>query len=539
MAATTLSSRIQRRSKAGGRKAALFGAAAATAVAMTVGTAVTPTAPTASALTLDTTTTGPLLWLVNQLGVDSVTFDNVPVIGSITLAFDWNEADSVGLYNVLNSSTFGGFNPLFYSFTRPNILASNPTGPLLVASGTAVPTALQTYQALLASANGNTPAGYTPLTNPGKVNISGNSCTTGITCAQGTNVTNLPIALIRNPETPNGGLYARFAPIFNLFGMNPVSPNAGSGSSTGIVLNGAFVNVALGYDMLSDFPATLNPFSLLNSLYASVLPTYLLGGVELQGTSVSTIETNLIALVTLGTPSTTYSTLVPKDLPLLEPLRLPSRLLNAAFDALGVGIHLGTPLADALQPALTILVNTGYTDVQTPSEGGTYNRTYDQSGQYVPYLSQATLTPQEWAQVPGDVIKALITGFKDVFFPNSAASVPASAAASLKAAPAAQAIAASSSTQTQSTVDEPTTAAVNDDVTDVTDVTDVKDVKDVAASDDAASTGSPSTPTTSVTVGKSGKPSKKADSAAGSHDSAQNSSAHKGGVGGSKRSAGD
>jgi hypothetical protein len=60
-----------------------------------------------------------------------------------------------------------------------------------------VPAALQTYQALLASANGNTPAGYTPLTASGKVNsITGQPCSSGITCVQGTNVTNLPIALV-------------------------------------------------------------------------------------------------------------------------------------------------------------------------------------------------------------------------------------------------------------------------------------------------------------------------------------------------------
>ena len=112
MAATTLPGlpglpgTVRRGSTDWGRKVALFGAAAATAVAMTVGTSVVPAAPSANALTLDTTTTGPLLWLVNELGVDSITFDNVPVIGSITLAFGWNKADSVGLYNVLNASTF-------------------------------------------------------------------------------------------------------------------------------------------------------------------------------------------------------------------------------------------------------------------------------------------------------------------------------------------------------------------------------------------------------------------------------------------------
>jgi hypothetical protein len=76
-----------------------------------------------------------------------------------------------------------------------------------------------------------------------------------------------------------------------------------------------------------------------------------------------------------------------------------------------VPITVPTLLADALQPAAEILVNVGYTDVQTPSEGGTYNRTYDQSGTYTPYLSVNPLTPAEWAQVPGDVVRALVNGF--------------------------------------------------------------------------------------------------------------------------------
>lgn len=482
MVAVAISNKIRRSLAAGTRKTALLGAAAATAVAMTMGTVAEPVAPAANALTLDTTTTGPLLWLINQLGVDSYTFDNIPVVGSITLAFDWHKADPVGLNNVLNAEPFGGY--VLGTATRPNILASSPTGPLLIASGTGVPAALQTYQALLSSAKGNTLPGYDPLVAAGKVNsITGQPCSSGVTCVQGTNVTNLPIALVRNPETPNGGLYARFAPIFNLFGMNPVSPRASSGSSLGIKFNGAFVNVALGYDMLSDFPETLNPFALANSVMASVLPTYLLGGAELQGTSINTIEGNLIALLTLGTPSTTYSTLVPTDLPLLEPLRLPSRILNAVFKAAKIPITLGTPLADALQPALSILVNIGYTDVKTPSEGGTYNRTYDQSSQYIPFLSRATLTPQEWAAVPGDVAKALFTGFRDVL--------------------------SGKSTTTPAPAPEPTVAAA------------------------AVTPTSAAAP--SVTA-KSGKPSRQSSSASSKKSSAPKASAKKG-VGGSKRAS--
>ena len=175
------------------------------------------------------------------------------------------------------------------------------------------------------------------------------------------------------------------------------------------------VGIALGYNAWSDFPATLNPFSLTNTALATFLPTYLLGGATIEGASTDTITLNLGTLAGLNSTSTSYSTVVPNDLPLLEPMRLPVRVINAILGRLGSSFKFGTPLADALQPALTILVNTGYTDVQTPTGGGTYNRTYDQSGNLVTYLSQAPLTPAEWVQVPGDVVRALVVGFQDSF----------------------------------------------------------------------------------------------------------------------------
>jgi hypothetical protein len=184
-------------------------------------------------------------------------------------------------------------------------------------------------------------------------------------------------------------------------------------------VNAATIGLGLGYNAVSDFPVTLNPFSLVNSLLATVLPTYLLGGGTLAGDSEDLLYTRLGLLVTLNVASTSYSTFAPDDLPLLEPLRLPARLINGVLGALGVPLTLPTPLADALEPALEILVNTGYTDVVTPTDGGTYNRTYRQSGDYVPFLSQAPLTPAEWLQVPGDVARALFTGFGDVFFPSA------------------------------------------------------------------------------------------------------------------------
>ncbi len=173
--------------------------------------------------------------------------------------------------------------------------------------------------------------------------------------------------------------------------------------------------MALGYDFLSDFPETLNPFSLANSLLAGLLPTYLLDGGTIKGADTDTIIGNLIGLLTLGTPpAPPTARSCPTTCHCWSRCGCRRASSTRYSNRSGVPITLGTPLADALQPALSILVNIGYTDVQTPSEGGTYNRTYDQSGQYVPFLSRATLTPQEWAAVPGDVVKALVNGFRDV-----------------------------------------------------------------------------------------------------------------------------
>ena len=60
-----------------------------------------------------------------------------------------------------------------------------------------------------------------------------------------------------------------------------------------------------------------------------------------------------------------------------------------------------------------ILVNTGYSDVVTPSEGGDYERTFDQfNDPNKPFLSESPLTLEEALQVPGDVAQALIGGIQ-------------------------------------------------------------------------------------------------------------------------------
>lgn len=136
--------------------------------------------------------------------------------------------------------------------------------------------------------------------------------------------------------------------------------------------------------MTSDFPAThSNPFSLLNSVVATVLPTNILGGRlrrRLGGPAVR--PTGLLLALNVSSTSTAHSPPIRycwNWCPFLthHQRRRTRSKLRRIF---------GTPLADALVPALSTLVNTGYTDADAVVEGGTYNRTYDQSGTLVTYL---------------------------------------------------------------------------------------------------------------------------------------------------------
>ena len=472
LAATTIGRKVRT-----GKKAALMGAVVSTTTAMAVGLSI----PDATAATnLNAVTTGPLFRIAEALGVDSVEITTgVSILDPLTIHLGHTASDPVNLADQINAFPFGGYNIL-----TPYTLVRQPGGALgsalLGASGTSAYQATLAYEALLSSAAGHTLPGYTPLVGPGLLRLSdGTSCSSGTglnPCRAGTNETNLALILANSPTTPNGGLYARFAPILNLFGINPLTPGgtnvssttpATQGSGGTVTLNSATVGLALGYSALSDFPATLNPFSIANSLLASFLPTNLVGGGQIEGTPLNDIYTKLALLASLGQSSTSYSTYVPNDLPLLEPLRLPVRLINAATSALGFPLNLGTPLADALQPALSILVNTGYTDVKTPSAGGTYNRTYDQSGVYTPFLSKAPLTPAQWLAVPRDVITALVYGFQTEFpLLRFGQGVPALSAANgrlvITYAPAATSAAAPQATHATAAVTSvPATAAVS------------------------------------------------------------------------------
>ena len=415
-------------------KIAVVGAAVATAATVAVGAA-----PSASALDVNQQvyTAGPLLNLLPLLGVDTIpiSLGNLPVVGETTLILDFAPIgyDSQNIYNTINALPFakrGAFSSIYDRVIGAP--ADPPTQfPAVLGSGIGTRNLVDSYRAQISSVNGNTPPGYTPFQPVPGANPT---------------QTNQALLYLRNPLRPNGGIDARFAPILNLFGVDTTLPAAGVNTGTGLKLNTATLDVTWAYDLFSDFPVTLNPFSLVNSLL-TFLPVNLAGGVSLKGLDATAAGVNVASVLGIinrlsggiagvDDGQAFYGTLLPNDLPILEPLRLPSRLINAVF-----GTDLGTPFADALQPAFTILVNTGYSDVVTPADIAAdptladtyqpYDRTFLTSATPEPFLSVNPLTPAEWLQVPGDVVRALFTGFGDVFFPSAPATPPASVLPSL------------------------------------------------------------------------------------------------------------
>ncbi|AWT56252.1 hypothetical protein D806_053030 [Mycolicibacterium smegmatis MKD8] len=247
-------------------------------------------------------------------------------------------------------------------------------------------------------------------------------------------VTLITLALLRNPGRPNGGLYARFAPIYQeLTGVNPVSPERKDvlyglpddtvtkllkGDVSGIGLSDlndllVFLNDADGkpmvitikadatweYDLLSDAPVTANPIAWANSVASSMLVfTY---GAELI--NMATNREGGVGVVAYQVPDgeydagSFYATLTSQGLPLLAPARLVAGLLSAA-----TGEDVNTPLADALEPVLKLLVNTSYTDA-VRNEDGTWTRTLDQM--HVPTLfGTQTISRQQAALLAGDIL---------------------------------------------------------------------------------------------------------------------------------------
>lgn len=161
--------------------------------------------------------------------------------------------------------------------------------------------------------------------------------------SQGVSDKDVSFVITGDPNLPDGGLFERFAGL--------------SLPSLGITFNGATPSdlfpttiYTLEYDGFADVPRyPIDIFSDLNSLAGIyyVHPTYdqVLTSQEILPVSQGG---DAIQLPTVGDTMTTYYMLPTNNLPLLDPLR-------------SIPV-VGKPLADLIQPDLTVLVNLGYGD---------------------------------------------------------------------------------------------------------------------------------------------------------------------------------
>jgi len=254
-------------------------------------------------------------------------------------------------------------------------------------------------------------------------------------------LTVLPMILLNNLGRANGGLLARFYPIGDLLGINLITPDVAAAHSggipllnTGLSIGGASllpikVDATLEYQPFSDLAAWPNPFSLANNLVAGTLPTYLLRGIS-TATLTNQLTSQLGDLtggLLSGNPLAVniYLTIPTNTLPLMEPMYLTGDVLNmVSFGTLGSPIY---KLANALAPAMTSLVNLGYTDVVRNADG-TYSRTLDDAATPTPFFSFPNVN---WQKVPADIMNSLVAGFKKEFFSANPTAAPDNAVEAL------------------------------------------------------------------------------------------------------------
>jgi hypothetical protein len=154
-----------------------------------------------------------------------------------------------------------------------------------------------------------------------------------------------------------------------------------------------------------------------NSVMGAMLPTYLLRGIDTSNLSpqlLAQIQAALGGALDLNNPLALnlYLTLPTNSLPLLEPLYLASDVTNLMTLGAFANMNPFGMFANALAPAMTSLVNLGYTDV-VRNPDGTYTRTLDEAGVPTPFMSFPDIN---WGLVPGDVIHSLVNGFQKEFF---------------------------------------------------------------------------------------------------------------------------
>ncbi|ORV08857.1 hypothetical protein AWB94_11720 [Mycolicibacterium canariasense] len=249
------------------------------------------------------------------------------------------------------------------------------------------------------------------------------------------NFTVLPMVLLNNLGRANGGMFSRFYPLGDLLGIDLLAPDTAATHSgglpllnTGLAVGGANVlpvkiDATVQYQPFSDFAAWPNPFTLANNLMAGTVgASYILRGLTLDTVleQVGDAVGDVVGNITAGNPLALniYLTLPAATLPLLEPLYLTGDVLNAvSFGTLGT---FPIRLANALAPALTSLVNLGYTDV-VRNPDGTYTRTLTDAATPTPFFSFPHVNP---GQVVNDVIKSLVNGFQKEFFSGHPTAAP-------------------------------------------------------------------------------------------------------------------
>lgn len=239
-------------------------------------------------------------------------------------------------------------------------------------------------------------------------------------------LTLMPYLLLNNWGRADGGIAARFAPLLDplvqIFGyesvVTPEVANSGSLIKLPILdqVAAGFVPIkvdgAWEYSPFADFAAWPNPVTLANNLAALAFPTYLLRGGDLPGFLGQLLDLDSLAPDALapGGSHNNFLTAQSDRLPLLELFRYPADLAN--LFTLGLA-NFSNPFADAVEPALKILTDLGYTNVVRNSDG-TYERDFSDNfgSEHAPFM---TLPDVDWGQVPGDVTRALIQGFTEAF----------------------------------------------------------------------------------------------------------------------------
>ena len=217
---------------------------------------------------------------------------------------------------------------------------------------------------------------------------------------------NINFVLIGNPNRPNGGLFERLA----MFGTVPIlDATFGQPTPTGTEMS--TVDIAFQYDGVADFP--LYPVNLLAVLNATAGFWYTHGsylapdGRNPDALPNGLTPAELAAAIAdpahqqrLSGSDTTYVLIPTVNLPLLQPLR--------EFGAFTRTEFLTTPLIALIQPALRVLIETGY-DRSMPY------------GQPAPFRLIPRFNP---ITVTADLIDAIGQGIRDATATPGAAPQP-------------------------------------------------------------------------------------------------------------------